>query len=471
MEHSTITQVEVIGMHAQYDVRVSLQPGLNILFGTNGSGKTTFLHVLANLVNADIERFCHIHFRRISVTTLDGSEIVLRQEHQNKYISVLVIVDGDVIGSVRKEEETPPHVTDVIKHKLGGRPVYLPAFRSVLEAIGSRAMRYAPNEESKQNELQKIIDKERADASTSLRSPWSVHLLRERSSSVAYKTLLCRDWFGPFVPIVRCPSLWEVFDELVNEYQIAQLDVASTDRAAFSQVFVRVLEASLLGGIPHETGDVRSLLIKIRNSLAHLENVDAEVRGVYETIASLVDKQTENFVGENHVTRILKVYEKALSDRAKGIEQAFYRIRTFENSLNRFLKGKKLDIEFNSRQTLARQRTSSIVTLANGLKGGLSVLSSGERQVLTLLFSATHMSVADGIVLIDEPEISLHVGWQRIILQELIKQSGARQIVTCTHSPEISAFHRDVTFELKPHHWQGDLFPGEELSLEDTDDI
>ena len=37
---------------------------------------------------------------------------------------------------------------------------------------------------------------------------------------------------------------------------------------------------------------------------------------------------------------------------------------------------------------------------------------------------ATHMSPADGIMLIDEPEISLHVDWQRIILDEIMRQAG-----------------------------------------------
>jgi predicted ATP-dependent endonuclease of OLD family len=79
---------------------------------------------------------------------------------------------------------------------------------------------------------------------------------------------------------------------------------------------------------------------------------------------------------------------------------------------------------------------------------GLSALSSGERQVLTMLFSATHMSPSDGTMLIDEPEISLHVDWQRIILTEMMKQAGDRQVIVCTHSPEVAADHRDVLVEI-----------------------
>lgn len=54
------------------------------------------------------------------------------------------------------------------------------------------------------------------------------------------------------------------------------------------------------------------------------------------------------------------------------------------------------------------------------------------------------MSVASGIFLIDEPELSLHVDWQRIIISELMAQAGNRQIIACTHSPEVGADHSDA---------------------------
>jgi predicted ATP-dependent endonuclease of OLD family len=58
------------------------------------------------------------------------------------------------------------------------------------------------------------------------------------------------------------------------------------------------------------------------------------------------------------------------------------------------------------------------------------------------------MSSADGMLLIDEPELSLHVDWQRVILRELMKQAGDRQIIACTHAPEVTADHRNVMTRL-----------------------
>ena len=63
------------------------------------------------------------------------------------------------------------------------------------------------------------------------------------------------------------------------------------------------------------------------------------------------------------------------------------------------------------------------------------------------------MSPADGTMLIDEPEISLHIDWQRIIVSEIMAQAADRQIIVCTHAPEVVAEHRQALVELQSSIW------------------
>ena len=65
-------------------------------------------------------------------------------------------------------------------------------------------------------------------------------------------------------------------------------------------------------------------------------------------------------------------------------------------------------------------------------------MSSGERQLLTMLYAVNRMS-GNSTVLIDEPEISLHIDWQEDLLGKMMEQLGERQIIVCTHSPAIAA--------------------------------
>jgi hypothetical protein len=80
----------------------------------------------------------------------------------------------------------------------------------------------------------------------------------------------------------------------------------------------------------------------------------------------------------------------------------------------------------------------------------LSELSSGEQNELIVLYELLFMTVPGGLVLVDEPEISLHVAWQSRFLADLIdilKLTGTYAIVA-THSPSVIGSRWDLTVEL-----------------------
>lgn len=66
-------------------------------------------------------------------------------------------------------------------------------------------------------------------------------------------------------------------------------------------------------------------------------------------------------------------------------------------------------------------------------------LSSGEQQVLILAIKLGASAHKNSLILIDEPEISLHVAWQRAIPQvmEIICNDLECNVVTATHSPVV----------------------------------
>jgi predicted ATPase len=64
----------------------------------------------------------------------------------------------------------------------------------------------------------------------------------------------------------------------------------------------------------------------------------------------------------------------------------------------------------------------------------LDSLSSGEKQMISL-FAKLYLYPRDKIVLIDEPELSLSIDWQRSILVDILKAPLCRQVVAITHSP------------------------------------
>ena len=68
-------------------------------------------------------------------------------------------------------------------------------------------------------------------------------------------------------------------------------------------------------------------------------------------------------------------------------------------------------------------------------------LSSGEKQMLSFLcYNAFSENTA---IFIDEPELSLHVDWQRLLLPTLLEQGTGNQFFIATHSPFIYSKYPD----------------------------
>lgn len=70
-------------------------------------------------------------------------------------------------------------------------------------------------------------------------------------------------------------------------------------------------------------------------------------------------------------------------------------------------------------------------------KLNLPQLSSGEKQVLLIFLTA--LGSATRSLIIDEPELSLHVDWQKTLISALRLLNPQMQMIAATHSPEIMA--------------------------------
>ncbi len=66
-------------------------------------------------------------------------------------------------------------------------------------------------------------------------------------------------------------------------------------------------------------------------------------------------------------------------------------------------------------------------------------LSSGEIKLILMFYDLLFETTDHSIVLLDEPESSLHVDWQKDLLRTIIDTCDARdiQIIVATHSPDV----------------------------------
>jgi predicted ATP-binding protein involved in virulence len=228
--------------------------------------------------------------------------------------------------------------------------------------------------------------------------------------------------------------------------------VAISEQESLSKAFLDIFAALAYGPVHTIDETPEQILEEINTLYRRMEDSYVQSgslrspEGVYTSLRSLINSFTLAEKSDRTVVRILDVYRKSLANRVNVQEVSFEVINRYLDAINEFLEGKKLEITMGDTRIygdiLVRTKFD------DGVTGELQTLSSGERQIITLIYTATHMS-KQKVVLIDEPEISLHVDWQRLLLRKMAEQLGDRQVIVCTHSPVIAADYGNKMKELK----------------------
>lgn len=452
-----VTRIEAERIYGRLSFVLEFGPRINIVYGRNGSGKTTLLHILANVVNEDFDRFCYLPFSRIRVF-FDGKPPV--ELVSDKHGPALA--ESDPSGRMRLRrlckghggsgahrltlEEHYVSLRTLFSTPWGAgleegvnlvdtRSAYFPAFRTMIEAWSS-SLRHTET-------VWSFVHSQRSAGAR------KESTLPER---VRRLTALARRAFGPFVPVVNYPSLHDIERELAREVRAALYKEAKAYEEILTDAFVKAF-AVVVGGSDAiddlDEAEAEAALEQIGRLLEEIAaderhfGGDAMQRRVYDELKAILGRRTRGLASAT-AARVLSVYRSALAKQRQVQMKTRQDINTYLEAVNEFLEDKKLVVG------RTKDDVEVSVEFADGGRDSLQSLSSGERQIATMLYAATHGSETEYLVLIDEPEISLHIDWQRRLIEKMAEHLGDRQIIVCTHSPEIGVEYDEWFVELEP---------------------
>lgn len=107
------------------------------------------------------------------------------------------------------------------------------------------------------------------------------------------------------------------------------------------------------------------------------------------------------------------------------------RIEKFFDMINTLFKSTGKEIDIDDKNRVIFRKGSHIIDMDR--------LSAGEKQMLLLLFTLFLMEDKPAVLLLDEPEISLHIEWQDRLISLMHDLNPNCQIIMTTHSPNIFA--------------------------------
>ncbi|OUD15403.1 AAA family ATPase [Thioflexithrix psekupsensis] len=156
----------------------------------------------------------------------------------------------------------------------------------------------------------------------------------------------------------------------------------------------------------------------------------------YEQMRNFLNRQNTNIdilgTRDNFIQRYAKDtrLQKVVSDInavEKEIEHTLLPRQHLQRLIQKMFSHKH--IEFTDSDILVKTEDDRAL--------GLHLLSSGERQLM-LIFLETFLA-GESIILIDEPEMSMHIDWQLELVNAMRQLNPKAQLILATHSPEIMA--------------------------------
>jgi len=171
---------------------------------------------------------------------------------------------------------------------------------------------------------------------------------------------------------------------------------------------------------------------------------------------SQLDLQLETIIKPfaSHLLKLKNAYEK----KVKPIEEKIKKIMTDSNgdlkeAQNLYLRRDNIKMQVFNNLTTCKdiidhmfKNTNKTIDFLTSDKGEILInadgnhveiteLSSGEKQLLIILLTVLLRENKPYVLLMDEPELSLHVEWQTIFIDSLRRLNSNIQIIIATHNP------------------------------------
>ncbi len=425
----SIKEIKVVKLFGYYTYDIPLEKiddisQLLIIYGDNGSGKTTILKLVFWLLSSRDKsgyktKIAETKFKHFSITFENGVEIgatrkdnsfiggytyYIKTKTETLYsLSFKTNTDHSIsLEEGSKEDSTFKHILNFIK-ELNISVFYLSDDRKILNSLTSTEHEPESSGNIIFNESDIILAKNYERVGIK-------RVLDERKMALEPAIERLIDWIRN--KIITGSRTGEknsqvIYTELIKNVlrQNEAMKQTKTKEELISEI--EIIEKNV---VPY----VKLGLIDMFDSETIKNSIEAS-----KTKAQLKTLKT-----------VIAPYSEGINAKLKALEKLKDTILLFLDSINEYFTKKK--IEFN----LA---TGFTLKQIGGEAVRFDLLSSGEKQLLLLFINTITSAEIATIFIIDEPEISLNIKWQRGLIDTLLKFSAEKNIqyVLSTHSLEL----------------------------------
>ena len=434
-ERNHVTQIKVTKLNGSLNYTIPCHgSGVTLITGPNGYGKTSIIKLLDAIFSLNFQVFAQVAFDQFEVKLSSGVKLQVRQLTRQDADAPAIVL-GLVDGRRKEESELIPL-----------RPL-----------VFDEDIVYATGRNLSERDRERILRN------------FVTHGQIERVAPQRYRTpdgeVLTADALFRRYPFLKGESLrnavpqWfaEVIDTFNIDFLNAQRLHDTSDKSAVDLV-ANVIRNDIQSA-RNTHGDLSQKLDRqFPNELltaTRLKNLKPEeLQRMLETLSDrwallrqlglLFDDFSLPPVQQTSAVKrqIAGAYLRGLTKKLTAFDDIEPRMSLFRALINE---------HFELGKTLEYSRERGIeITDGRGRVVPLDRLSSGEQHLLVLFGNLLFGPSRPSLVLIDEPELSLHPSWQLSFLSsiERIKQIVKVDFILATHAPAMVVDHKHLMFDL-----------------------
>jgi hypothetical protein len=440
----TINSFAINGLYGKYDVEIPISDNRIIVVGANGLGKSTCINAFYYFLSRQWSRLAEIDFEsviidssvvNISLAKTDVETFVFDQEDEIStsvlrrirnlgpaFLDEFLVTKPSDLGRFRDRINYPIPILRDIQARLRARHEPLETASDCLkELLADDQILYLPTYRRIEKDLKALVD--RADTR------------RYRNESDTIQKLGLRtDTYAELIEFGM--------DDVKGRLSETMSALNDNNRKEFNALAGSYLRDVIKGeGRTYSSEEISRLSEEEITSI--LRRVEENTLSSYEkTLLMHAINRLRNNRPEDSDAYVAHFLAKLVRS-AKNLAVREKPVTEFVRVCNSYLDGKELIYDELSYRIFIQEAGS------NGREIELSYLSSGEKQVVSL-FAHLYLSDRKYLIVIDEPELSLSVTWQKTFLPDIWSSGKCTYLAAVTHSPFIfDNEFENYTFDMK----------------------
>ncbi|AOR59277.1 AAA family ATPase [Pectobacterium parmentieri] len=437
-----ISSVRIYGLWGEKTLNFKFDDDVNILIGINGTGKTTVINILYSILNAKSEIISKCNFDKITIHLEDeGNPFSTKVIYAARFGKNEDGYDKEVYYDI--DGEGYLLVPDESKRLIYNRTKDVsPAKASIVS----------------EEQLNKII-----------KEIINVVGISTNRSKIGDENSNDDAFFSDFLKssVVSSKNIDTILEEQIENLKSYQIEKNNKIKEMSIKYQKDILVETLIEvdakfnrrDLKYKSEnfvikDKSNELIQAYKNLGVIENynenkyrkkINDNLQTVNNVLKNLKDREFKGIMIQDVV--VLSLYEKLnqvvdLSERFKiETENELSSLRDFTKIINDdFYINKSVEINYSGDLKIYLEDKKEI---------NVKDLSSGEKQILTILIESLLQRGMPNIFIADEPEISLHISWQSKIISSIKKLNKKAQVIIATHSPEVAGSYLSKIIDMK----------------------